>query len=628
MNLLQAFKDAFASALAKLAPDVKTYADLVKPAQDSKFGDYQANCAMPLGKQLRRNPRDVARDIVERLDLGGMTSPPEIAGPGFINLRLTTDWLARAVGQLAGDDRIGVEPTTSPRRFVIDFSSPNVAKPMHVGHIRSTIIGDSLTRLLKYLGHRVISDNHIGDWGTQFGMLIFGYKHLLDEHAFAAHPVAELARLYKLVNSIGDGADLADKLRRMPPDDPERTEIEQRWTAFEAQATKLAADDPRVARLAARFPDAELLARHVADQSREETARLHAGDPQNRAFWQSFMPHCLAELDRVYNRLDIHFDHHFGESFYDPMMPAVVEDLLAKRIAEESEGMIVVHVDPAREMPPCLIRKSDGAFLYATSDLATVTHRVEQFHPDVMLYVVDARQSLHFQQFFEVARRWGYSKVEFVHVSFGTILGSDGRPFKTREGGTVGLEPLLDEAVERARRIVDENSQDLPVDARQQIAEAVGIGAIKYADLSVNRTSDYTFNWDKMMSMQGNTATYLQYAYARIQSIFRKGQVNPATLRRDPPPVSLAEPAERSLAVTLLRFPETLDTAAADYKPSDIASYLYTLAESFSTFYNACPVLQADSPTLRASRFVLCDLTARTLRQGLELLGIRTIDQM
>jgi arginyl-tRNA synthetase len=628
MNLLQTLKDAFAKALADLTPDAASCAELVKPAQDLKFGDYQANCAMPLGKRTRRNPREVAGEIVRRLDLDAMIAPPEIAGPGFINLRLTTDWLAGAVRRLAGDDRLGVEPVRSPRGFVIDFSSPNVAKPMHVGHIRSTIIGDSLTRLLRFLGHRVVTDNHIGDWGTQFGMLIFGHKHLLDERSYAASPVGELARLYKLVNSLGDGADLADKLDRMLPAERDQSELGQRWSAFEAYVKSLVASDSQVARLAARFPDTKSFASYVAEESRQETARLHAGDATNRALWQSFMPHCLAELDRVYDRLGIHFDHHFGESFYDPMMPGVVEDLLKKGIAEESDGMIVVHVDPAREKPPCLIRKSDGAFLYATSDLATVQHRVEQFHPDVILYVVDARQSLHFQQFFEVARRWGYSKVEFIHVSFGTILGADGRPFKTREGGTVGLEPLLDEAVERARRIVDDNSLELPDESRQRVAEAVGIGAIKYADLSVNRTSDYTFSWEKMMAMQGNTATYLQYAYARIQSIFRKGGVDVAALRRDPPPVSLAEPAERALAVTLLRFPETLVGAAIDYKPSDVASYLYALAETFSTFYNTCPVLQADSPALRSSRLLLGDLTARTLRQGLELLGIRTIDQM
>ncbi len=603
MNVLRSLKESFAQALDGLAADARASADLVKPAQDVRFGDYQANCAMPLGKQLRRNPRDVAADIVARLDLAAVTEPPEIAGPGFINLRLRGDWLASRLRLLAADERLGVEPTTSPRTFVVDFSSPNVAKPMHVGHIRSTIIGDSITRLLRFLGHRVVTDNHIGDWGTQFGMLIFGYKHLLDEQVFAARPVEELARLYRVVNWLGE-APAADEL------------------------SARAADDLKLAKLAGRFADATELAKYVTEESRLETARLHTGDAANRALWQSFMPHCLADLDRVYDRLGIHFDHHFGESFYDPMLPAVVEDLLTKGIAEESDGAICVFLDAAREKPPCLIRKRDGAFLYATSDLATVKHRVEQFHPDAILYVVGQPQALHFQQFFEVARRWGYTNVEFSHVAFGTILGRDGKPFRTRAGGTVGLEPLLDEAVQRARRIVDENSSHLAESERQQVAEAVGLGAIKYADLSVNRASDYTFDWDRMMATQGNTATYLQYAYARIQSIFRKGDVDVAALRRDPPTVAIGEPAERALAVAITRLPETLEDAAAEYKPNVIAGYLYALAETFSSFYNTCLVLQADSATTRASRLVLCDLTARVLRQGLELLGIRTIDQM
>ncbi len=603
MNVLRTLKDCFAKTLSGIAPDAAAAAELVKPAQDAKFGDYQANCAMPLGKQLGRKPRDVAQEIVNRLELGSMLAPPEIAGPGFINLRLSNEWLADRVRQLAGDARLGVEPVKSARAFVIDYSSPNVAKPMHVGHIRSTIIGDSIARLLRFLGHRVVTDNHIGDWGTQFGMLIFGYKHLLNDAAFAAEPVQELARLYRLINWLGDG--------------PAPEEVASR-----------AATDPKLAELAARFPDAAALGKFVAEESRQETARLHAGDPANRALWQSFMPHCLAELDLVYDRLDIHFDHHFGESFYDPMLPGVVDDLMARGIAEESQGAICVFLDPERKKLPCMIRKSDGAFLYATSDLATVKHRVEQFRPDALLYVVGQPQALHFQQFFEVARHWGYDKIELTHVAFGTILAGDGKPFRTRAGGTVGLEPLLDEAVERARKIVDENSPELSESARQQVAVAVGTGAIKYADLSVSRTSDYTFDWDRMMSMQGNTATYLQYAYARIQSIFRKGGVDAAALTRESPAISLADPAERTLALGLLQFPETLDEAAADYRPSVIAGYLFNLAESFSAFYRNCPVLQADTPAVRSSRLVLCHLTARTLRQGLELLGIRTIDKM
>jgi arginyl-tRNA synthetase len=441
------------------------------------------------------------------------------------------------------------------------------------------------------------------------------------------------------VNSLSEAGELAATLHAVSRGDEEhREELATRWAQFEVQLADLKAQDPKVAQLASRFPDAASLAEFVNDQVRRETAQLHAGDPENRALWHSFMPHCLADLDRVYDRLDIHFDHHFGESFYDPMLSGVVEDLLARGIAEETDGAVGVFLDKERQQPPCLVRKRDGAFLYSTSDLATIKHRVDQFHPDLILYVVGQPQSFHFQQLFEVARRWGYTIVEFVHVSFGTILDSSGRPFRTRAGGTVGLEPLLDEAVERAAAAYEQSRRDrvekgievpeLAPEVYKELTEAVGIGAIKYADLSVNRTSDYTFHWEKMMAMQGNTATYLQYAYARIQSIFRKGAVDPSLLRREPPTVLLEHPAERSLGVALLRLPETLDEAAAEYKPSTVASYLYALAESFSSFYNTCPVLPADSPALRASRLLLCDLTARTLRLGLDLLGIRTIDQM
>jgi arginyl-tRNA synthetase len=626
MNLARTLKTAFARAMAGMTPGAPAYAELVRAAQNPKFGDYQANCAMPLGKELGRPPREVAAEILERLELGRMVARGEIAGPGFINLRLADDWLADELRRVEQDERLGVEPAAQPRTFVIDFSSPNVAKPMHVGHIRSTIIGDSLTRLLRFLGHRVVTDNHIGDWGTQFGMLIFGYKHLLDRQAFDARPVAELARLYRLVNTLAEGTEAAERLRLFPPGHADRTDAAARWERFEAQLERLRGEDPRVAALAGRFPVAAELSAWVAEQSRQETARLHAGDPENTALWQTFMPYCLAELERVYERLGVGFDHWRGESFYNPMLPGVVGELLERGIAEISEGAVCVFL--SRDRAPCLVRKSDGAFLYTTTDLATVKYRAEQFRPDAILYVVDQRQSLHFQQFFEVARRWGYDRIEFVHVSFGTILGSDGRPFRTREGGTVGLEPLLDEAVERARKIVDGKSPELSETERARVAEAVGIGAIKYADLSVHRSSDYTFSWERMMALDGNSATYLQYAYVRPRSIFREGRVDPVALRRDPPPIRLRQPEERELGLRLLRFPETLEEAAAELRPNAIAGYLYELANAFSAFYHSCPVLKAGTPEERASRLVLCDLTARTLRQGLALLGIGTIDQM
>jgi arginyl-tRNA synthetase len=426
--------------------------------------------------------------------------------------------------------------------------------------------------MLRFLGHRVIGDNHIGDWGTQFGMILLGYKRHLDEAAFAKHPVAELERLYRVVN------DLAKR-------------------------------DPA-----------------IATAAREETARLHAGDEENRRLWESILPRCRDEINRIYRRLGVEFDHALGESFYDPMLSGVIHELKTAGIAEPSQGALCIFFN--EELAPAIIQKSDGAYTYATTDLATIKYRVEHFHPHTIVYVVDQRQADHFRQLFAAVRRWGFRDVELVHVSFGTILGNDGRPFRTREGGIVGLEDLLDEGVQRARRIVDENSPELSDVERAAVAEAVGIGAIKYADLSQNRTSDYVFDWDKMLAMQGNTGTYLQYAYARIKSIFRKGQLDPDEIRAKPIAIRLQAPAERALAVALVRFAETVDAAAYEYRPNLLTNYLFELADRFSTFYNACPVLKADDDSVRRSRLQLCDLAARVLAGGLHLLGIRTIEKM
>jgi arginyl-tRNA synthetase len=348
------------------------------------------------------------------------------------------------------------------------------------------------------------------------------------------------------------------------------------------------------------------------------------------------MPWCRQEIDHIYRRLDVHFDYTLGESFYNPMLPGVVADLLARGIAQRSEGAVVIFF--GENQPPALVQKRDGAFTYMTSDLATIRHRMDNFRPNAMLYVVDFRQSLHFQYLFEAARRWGYNQVAFAHISFGSVLGQDGRPIKTREGGAIELEHLLDEAVERADQVYEQSRADrkargesvpeLGPDERRQVAEAVGLGAVKYADLSQNRTSDYVFSWDKMLAMDGNTATYMQYAYARVKSVFRKGQEDPAALRAQPPAVVLDSPEERALAVALLRLPEALEAAATDYKPNLITNYLWELANTYSGFYQNCPVLKAGAPDLRRSRLLLCDLTARVLRQGLHLLGIRTIEQM
>jgi arginyl-tRNA synthetase len=588
-TILAILQERFRQAIEGLTPDAQVYAELVRPTQDPRHGDYQANSAMSLAKVLGRKPREIAQDIVGRLQWQGLTEPPEIAGPGFVNLRLTPEWLASQLTRLTADERLGIEPAAKPRTLIIDYSSPNVAKPMHVGHLRSTIIGEALARLFRFLGHRVITDNHLGDWGTQFGILLYGYKNFRDEGAMAADPVRELARIYVHVRSL------------MKSDE-------------EAEA----ANDP------------------IAEAARQETAKLHSGDPENVRLWRMFMPWCLEEIDRIYVRLNVKFDHTFGESFYQPMLTDTVRSLEEKSLARDSQGALAIFF--GENEPPALVRKRDGAFTYTTTDLATIRYRMEQWHPDVVLYVVDSRQALHFKYLFDAARRWGYTEVKLEHVSFGSVLGQDKKPIKTREGGAVELGALLDEAVERASQAYEQTRAeraergqavaDLSEEEHQHLVEAVGIGAVKYADLSQNRMSDYVFSWDKMLAMDGNTATYMQYAYARIRSIFREGEIDVEGLRAARPQVQLQKPAERDLAVMILRFQESLDAAADEYKPSVITSYLWDLAKSYSSFYQECPVLKAGSPELRQSRLVLCDLTARTIKLGLYILGIETVERM
>jgi arginyl-tRNA synthetase len=605
MNLLETLQRRFHAALSALVADPAPYTAMVKAAQDARHGDYQANCAMPLARVLGRSDetRQVAQEIVQRLALDDVLEPPQIAGPGFINLRLRTDWLAAQIQRMARDERLGIQPAASPLTLVIDYSSPNVAKPMHVGHLRSTIIGDALTRLFRFLGHTVITDNHLGDWGTQFGMLQYGYKHFRDEAALQADPVREMVRLYVLVRQMVKPVEKDE-------DDDESTE---KYTEEErAQA------------------------RVVLDAVRQETAKLHAGDPENVRLWQKFIPWGMPEIDRIYRRLDVHFNHTHGESFYNPMLPQVVEDLQKCGLAQESQGAMAIFFGP--DKPPALVRKKDGAFTYTTSDLACIRYRMEHWHPDAILYVVGAPQALHFQNLFDAARRWGYDQVKLEHIAFGSVLGPDRRPIKTREGGAVELGRLLDEAVERAARVYEqsraerlargEEVPELGPEERAQIAEAVGLGAVKYADLAQNRTSDYVFNWDKMLAMDGNTATYMQYAYVRNRGIFRKGNEDASRFRLDPPLPSLDQPQERALALQLLRLEEALHDAAAEYRPSAITGYLWDLAKSYSGFFQHCPVLRADTPALRQSRLLLCDLTARVIQRGLDLLGIRTIERM
>jgi len=669
MNVLALLRERFGTSIKALGVDeaaIPALVAMVLPSQDTKFGDYQANCAMPLGKRLGQPPREIATQLVKLLNVADVCEPPEIAGPGFINLRIKNSWLASQLAAVAADqDRLGVSLASNPRTIIIDYSSPNVAKPMHVGHIRSTVIGDSLYRILKFLGHRTISDNHLGDWGTQFGMIIYGYKHFADHQALRQQPVAELSRLYRLVNALVEYHEIRrDKLpatqqriaelerqwaqlHKAPAEDPRDAQrMKKRIRQLEGQLSELRAErdalgeklatvekDPTMARLAAEHKD---IGRRVLD----ETALLHNGDPTNVELWRQFLPPCLADIETIYKRLGVKFDYTLGESFYQDRLRGVVKDLAEKGLARESDGAICVFLEGYEV--PMIVQKQDGAFLYATTDLATIQYRMNHWRPDAILYVVDHRQSLHFEQLFAVARLWGYRDVELQHISFGTVLGEDGRPFKTRAGTTVELTSLLDEAVERAYSIVAQNDNVRPQpllteEERRAVAERVGIGAIKYADLAHNRTSDYVFSYDKMLAMTGNTATYLQYSYARVRSIFAKGMSEfgyriadsiHAVIQNPQGTIGLGSPQERALAIALLQFPETLDRVVADYRPNHLTAYLFELATRYSDFFENCPVLRAETEPLRVSRLLLCDLTARIIERGLDLLGIEVVERM
>ncbi|MDO4583721.1 MAG: arginine--tRNA ligase [Planctomycetia bacterium] len=572
--ILQRLETFFQPVLSRYTSEPEKFLGMLSRCADPKFGDYQANFAMALGKSLGKKPRELAEEMAaavrENPAAVEMLEKVEVAGPGFLNLSLRGEWIQRQLENARRDDRLGIPAVSEPKTVILDYSSPNVAKPMHVGHIRSTVIGNALYRILKFLGHRVIGDNHLGDWGTQFGMIIYGWKHFRDEAAFEKEPILELTRLYRLAREKMDA-------------------------------------------------DAE-----IADACRRETERLHAGDAENRALWEKFMPYCLEEIDRAYRRLDVTFDETLGESFYNDRLPQVVKTLREKGLATESNGAVCVFLE-GRETP-MIVQKSDGAYLYATTDLATLQYRMEKYQPDAILYVVDHRQSEHFEMLFAVARLLGMENVELRHVRFGTVLGEDRRPFKTRSGDTVGLEGLLDEAVERAKKVLLENEErNIPEELWEETSQKIGIAALKYADLSQNRDSDYIFSYDKMLAMNGNTATYMQYAYARVRSIFTRCGQNPSELSGE---IQLTHPAERALAMELLRFGEALEGSVKDYRPNFLSAYLYEVANRYSSFFENCPVLRAENEAIRTSRLLLCDLTARTIRLGLELLGIQVVEKM
>jgi len=543
----------------------------VGPATDARFGDYQANAAMVLAKQQRMNPRQVAGDILKHLDVGGIAETPEIAGAGFINFRLLPEFLAARASSLASDERLGIVPASVPRRIIVDFSSPNVAKPMHVGHIRSTILGDCLVRIARFLGHEVIADNHVGDWGTQFGKVIYGWKHFLDDAALERDAIAELVRLYREVNRL------------------EETD----------EAVKRSA--------------------------REELVKLQQGDAENLAIWKRTVELSWREFQRLYDLLDIRFDERLGESFYNDALGPLCEKLAAAGLAEVSEGALCVFFRdiPALADKPAIIRKSDGGFLYATTDLATIDYRVQRWDPSAIWYVVGAPQALHFQQIFAAARRSGVT-ADLEHIAFGSILGEDRKIMRTRAGENVGLGEVLGEAVARAEAIVTAKNPGLERSEAAEISRAIGLGAVKYAELSQHRMTDYVFSWDKMLSFQGNTAPYLQNAHVRIRSIFRKlgGDFAAAGIG-----LAIGTPEERALVVKLLQYAETVPLVLEGFRPNLLANFLYELANTFHGFYEACPVLKVEGD-LRASRLVLCELTARTLSHGLGLLGIRCPERM
>ncbi|MFC5051988.1 arginine--tRNA ligase [Rubritalea spongiae] len=555
----------------------------VVAAADLRHGDYQANTAMALAKRLKMNPRELAAKLVEAFEAEDVADL-DIAGPGFINFTIKPEAWSRKAGELVGDARLGVSEVADPKTIVVDFSAPNVAKPMHVGHIRSTIIGDSLTRISRFLGHKVITDNHIGDWGTQFGMVIYGWKNLLDEPALEADPLQELLRIYRAVNAL----------------------------CKEDEAIK--------------------------DLCRDELVKLQGGDTENFAIWQRCVEVSKVGLNKIYDRLDVNFDHWLGESYYNNELAPLVKALADEGLARESDGALCIFSgetlppkqDPFKEKRdgewsdlPMIVRKKDGGFNYATTDIATVDYRLDQWQADKIWYVVDARQGLHFRQLFDVAERRGCS-AELEHVSFGTILGKDGKPLKTRDGDLPQLADVLDDAIKASRAVLDEKSNDLSEVEKEELAKVVGIGSVKFTELSHNRASDYIFDLEKMVALQGDTAPYLQYSSVRVSSIFRKLEEE---VELDAEGVKVTEEGEINLVRTLSKFGEVLPTVLDDLKPNILSAYLLDLAKAFHSFFEACPVLKSEGD-VRKTRLVLCAVTGRILKQGLGLLGIQVPERM
>ena len=584
------------AAVHAVVPDADLSLIQVRTAGDAKFGDYQCSALMSVAKLRRQNPRQLAADVLQHLDVSDLCEPVEIAGPGYLNFRLKPAAVTGALRSAAVGEHLFIAKAAKPRTVVIDFSSPNVAKPMHIGHIRSTVLGACLVRILRLLGHRVESDNHIGDWGTQFGMLLIGWRSMLNREALATDAIGELERLYKAVSA----ACTADPALR--------------------------------------------------ESARAELVKLQDGDSENLAIWEEMIRLSKAHFASIYTRLGVSFDHTLGESFYNPWLKEVATVLLAKGIARESDGAIAVFSDtvfansPTKPAPkddpfliqrdgewlpnPVLIQKSDGAANYATTDLATLDYRLRTWAPDEIIYVTDGRQQLHFRQVFATFAAWqpeALQRVKLTHAWFGAILGDDGKPYKTRSGETVKLADVLNEAEERALKVVAEKRPELPLTELAEIARIVGLGAVKYQDLLPNRQSDYVFSWDKMLALQGNTAPYIQYQFTRAAKVVRDS----GTPREvwSTAEVQLGDPTELALARHLLNFGITLEAVAEECRPNYLCNYLYELAGMYSKFYENCPVLKAAEP-LRNSRLIMCDIVSRVLKLGLECLGIEVTETM
>lgn len=559
----------FEATVKKVYGDIETKKIEVSVATNEKFGDFQTNFAMMNSKIIGKNPRAIAQEIVDNLEPNNVIDKLEIAGPGFINIFLKSEYLGELLKK-SRNEKYDFSFLNRDGDVIIDFSSPNIAKRMHIGHLRSTIIGDSVARIYRYLGYHLVADNHIGDWGTQFGKLIIGYRRWLNQEAYKENAIEELERVY-------------------------------------VEFTKQSEEHPE-----------------LEEEARLELKKLQDGDEENYALWKEFIKVSLDEYEKLYKRLDVHFDTYYGESFYHPMMQGVVDELVEKGLAVEDDGAKVVFFPEEDNLFPCIVQKKDGAFLYSTSDIATIKFRRENYNVNKLIYLTDERQQDHFKQFFKITEMLGWD-VEKYHIWFGIMRFADG-VFSTRKGNVIRLEQLLDEGKKRAYDIVNEKNPDLSVEEKDQIAEVVGVGAIKYADLSQNRQSPIIFEWDKILSFEGNTAPYLQYSYARIQSILRKAAAEGKEIDYSKK-IKIENKQERALADHIATFPMVVLKAAESFKPNIIADYLFELSKKFNSFYNSCPILNQEDDILY-SRGLIAKVAGETIKEGLSLLGIKTLDRM